>query len=81
MKNKINNSNAKMALNMMKMEVANELGYSYDELNDKVESNSPQNTLEGIAKNVLAGEQVGGKMTKNLVEMAEKSLLNNYRPK
>ncbi|SCH66681.1 MULTISPECIES: small, acid-soluble spore protein, alpha/beta type [unclassified Romboutsia] len=81
MKNKINNSNAKVALNMMKMEVANELGYSYDELNDKVECNSPQNTLEGIAKNVLAGEQVGGKMTKNLVEMAEKSLLNNYRPK
>ncbi|MDU4936212.1 MAG: small, acid-soluble spore protein, alpha/beta type [Peptostreptococcaceae bacterium] len=81
MENKNTNSNAKLALNMMKMEIANELGYDYNQVTDKIESNAPQNTLEGIAKNVLAGEQVGGKMTKNLVEMGEKALLNNYNSK
>ena len=65
----------------MKMEIANELGYDYNQVTDKIESNAPQNTLEGIAKNVLAGEQVGGNMTKNLVEMGEKALLNNYNSK
>ena len=81
MENKNTNSNAKLALNMMKMEISNELGYDYNQVTDKIESNAPQNTLEGIAKNVLAGEQVGGKMTKNLVEMGEKALLNNYNSK
>ncbi len=81
MENKNTNSNAKLALNMMKMEIANELGYDYNQVTDKIESNTPQNTLEGIAKNVLAGEQVGGNMTKNLVEMGEKALLNNYNSK
>lgn len=81
MENKNTNSNAKLALNMMKMEIANELGYDYNQVTDKIESNTPQNTLEGIAKNVLAGEQVGGNMTKNLVEMGEKVLLNNYNSK
>ncbi|MDU2198741.1 MAG: small, acid-soluble spore protein, alpha/beta type [Peptostreptococcaceae bacterium] len=81
MENKNTNSNAKLALNMMKMEIANELGYDYNQVTDKIESNAPQNTLEGIAKNVLAGEQVGGNMTKNLVEMGEKALLNNYNSK
>lgn len=81
MRTKNNNSNAKLALNMMKMEIANELGYNYNELTNKIQCNESNNTLESIAKNVFAGEQVGGKMTKNLVEMAEKSLLNNYRHK
>lgn len=81
MENKNTNSNAKLALNMMKMEIANELGYDYNQVTDKIESNTPQNTLEGIAKNVLAGEQVGGNMTKNLVDMGEKALLNNYNSK
>ena len=81
MENKNTNSNAKLALNMMKMEIANELGYDYNQVTDNIESNAPQNTLEGIAKNVLAGEQVGGNMTKNLVEMGEKALLNNYNSK
>lgn len=81
MENKNVNSNAKLALNMMKMEIANELGYDYNQVTDKIESKAPQNTLEGVAKNVLAGEQVGGNMTKSLVEMGEKALLNNYNSK
>ena len=81
MENKNVNSNAKLALNMMKMEIANELGYDYNQVTDKIDSKAPQNTLEGVAKNVLAGEQVGGNMTKSLVEMAEKALLNNYNSK
>ena len=81
MENKNTNSNAKLALNMMKMEIANELGYDYNQVTDKIESNAPQNTLEGTAKNVLAGEQVGGMMTKNLVAMGEKALLNKYNSK
>lgn len=75
------NSNAKLALNMMKMEIANELGYNYNSANDKIESNANQNTLEGISKNVLAGEQVGGMMSRKLVEMGEKALLQEYNAK
>ncbi len=70
--------NAKIALNSLKMEIANELGYNYNSLTDKVESNAPQNTLMGHAKNVLAGEEVGGQVSKRLVEMGERALLNKY---
>lgn len=70
--------NAKIALNSLKMEIANELGYNYNILTDKVESNAPQNTLMGHAKNVLAGEEVGGQVSKRLVEMGERALLNKY---
>lgn len=73
--------NAKIALNSLKMEIANELGYNYNSLTDKVESNAPQNTLMGHAENVLAGEQVGGQVSKKLVEMGEKALLEKYSPK
>lgn len=81
MTNKVPDSNAKRALNMMKLEIANEVGYNYNELTDKIESNAPQNNLEGISKNVLAGEEVGGMMTKNLVAMGEQSLLDEYNNK
>ena len=81
MTNKVPDSNAKRALNMMKLEIANEIGYNYNELTDKIESNAPQNNLEGISKNVLAGEEVGGMMTKNLVAMGEQSLLDEYNNK
>lgn len=70
--------NAKIALNSLKMEIANELGYNYNSFTDKVESNAPQNTLMGHAKNVLAGEEVGGQVSKRLVEMGEKALLEKY---
>ena len=70
--------NAKIALNSLKMEIANELGYNYNSLTDKVESNAPQNTLMGHAKNVLAGEEVGGQVSKRWVEMGERALLNKY---
>ena len=78
MTNKVPDSNAKRALNMMKLEIANEIGYNYNELTDKIESNAPQNNLEGISKNVLAGEEVGGMMTKNLVAMGEQALVDEY---
>ena len=70
--------NAKIALNSLKMEIANEIGYNYNILTDKVESNAPQNTLMGHAKNVLAGEEVGGQVSKRLVEIGERALLNKY---
>lgn len=81
MTNKVPDSNAKRALNMMKLEIANEVGYNYNELTDKIESNAPQNNLEGISKNVLAGEEVGGMMTKNLVAMGEQALVDEYKNK
>lgn len=71
-------SNAKKALSNLKMEIANELGYNYDSINDKVESNTPQGTLEGAAQNVLAGENFGGMMTRSLVEKGEKILMDQY---
>lgn len=70
--------NAKIAFNNLKMEIANELGYNYNNIADKVESNAPQDTIMGHAKNVLAGEQVGGQMSKKLVELGEKALLDKY---
>lgn len=71
-------NNAKQALSSLKMEIANELGYNYDSMNDKVESNAPQGTLEGAAQNVLAGENFGGMMTRSLVEKGEEILMNQY---
>lgn len=79
--NKPTNQNAKQALNMLKMEIANELGYNYNPVSDKIESNAAQNTLEGISKNVLAGEKVGGAMTKSLVSKGEEILLQKYKDK
>lgn len=76
--NKQTDPNAKQALNMLKMETAYELGFNYNPITDKIESNTPQDTLEGVAENVLAGEQVGGKMTKSLVALGEQMLLNEY---
>jgi Small, acid-soluble spore proteins, alpha/beta type. len=61
------------------MEIANELGYNYNDETDKVESNFDQSTLMGQAENVLAGEKVGGQITKNLVEMAERALMQEYK--
>lgn len=70
--------NAKNALNNLKMEIASELGFNYNATTDKVESNYSQKTLMGQAENVLAGEQVGGQISKKLVEMGEKALIEKY---
>lgn len=74
-------NNAKQALNSLKMEIASEMGYHYNMKTDKIESNVPQGTLLSQAKNVLAGEHVGGQMTKNLVQIGEETLLNQYNSK
>ena len=70
--------NAKIALNNLKMEIAHEMGFNYNSLTNKVESNAPQNTLMGQAENVLAGEQDGGQISKKLVEMGEQALIQKY---
>ena len=70
--------NAKIALNSLKMEIAHEMGFNYNSLTNKVESNAPQNTLMGQAENVLAGEQVGEQISKKLVEMGEQALIQKY---
>ena len=70
--------NAKIALNNLKMEITHEMGFNYNSLTNKVESNAPQNTLMGQAENVLAGEQVGGQISKKLVEMGEQALIQKY---
>ena len=70
--------NAKIALNNLKMEIAHEMGFNYNSLTNKVESHAPQNTLMGQAENVLAGEQVGGQISKKLVEMGEQALIQKY---
>lgn len=70
--------NAKIALNNLKMEIAHEMGFNYNSITNKVESNAPQNTLMGQAENVLAGEQVGGQISKKLVEMGEQALIQKY---
>ena len=60
------------------MEIAHEMGFNYNSLTNKVESNAPQNTLMGQAENVFAGEQVGGQISKKLVEMGEQALIQKY---
>ncbi|CAH2214797.1 alpha/beta-type small acid-soluble spore protein [Tepidibacter aestuarii] len=60
--------NAMKALNQMKYEIANELGIT-DELSNN------KGTLSA-GKNAFFGGYVGGQMTKKLVEMAEKQLIN-----
>ena len=70
--------NAKIALNNLKMEIAHAIGFNYNSITNKVESNAPQNTLMGQAENVLAGEQVGGQISKKLVEMGEQALIQKY---
>jgi len=74
-------NNAKEALNNLKMEIATEMGYHYNMKTDKIESNTSQETLVGHAENVLAGEKVGGQMTKNLVEKGMDALINKYNSK
>ncbi|MGL5347602.1 MAG: small, acid-soluble spore protein, alpha/beta type [Peptostreptococcaceae bacterium] len=71
-------NNAKEALSNLRMEIASEMGYHYNMKTDKIESNAPQGTLMGQAENVLAGEQVGGQMTKSMVELAEQALVDKY---
>ena len=56
--------NAKIALNNLKMEIAHEMGFNYNSLTNKVESNAPQNTLMGQDENVLDGDQVDGQISK-----------------
>lgn len=71
-------SNAAQALSNFKMEIAGELGYSYDPISDKIQSNAPQGTLDSAAQNVLAGENFGGMMTRSLVEKGEELLIKEY---
>ncbi|SKC81712.1 alpha/beta-type small acid-soluble spore protein [Maledivibacter halophilus] len=60
--------NAMKALNEMKYEIANELGITKNLLTNESGLDS--------GKNVFYGGYVGGHMTKKLVEMGEKELMN-----
>lgn len=59
------NPNAAKALEELKMEIANEMGLSNNLTND-----NPIN-------NIFTAGPVGGLMTRKLVEMGEKQLINN----
>lgn len=59
------NPNAVKALEELKMEIANEMGLSNNLTND-----NPIN-------NIFTAGPVGGLMTRKLVEMGEKQLINN----
>lgn len=69
MANKTKNPNAKAALNQMKLEIANELGMTID-------------NVEGANltahQNGEIGGKVGGQMSKKLVQMGEEALLRKY---
>lgn len=60
--------NAIKALNEMKYEIANELGITKNLLTNESGLNS--------GENVFYGGYVGGRMTRKLVEIAEKELVN-----
>ena len=60
--------NAIKALNQMKMEIAQEMG-----LQDKL------NNQENPINNVLTAGPVGGMMTRKLVEIGQRQLINKNR--
>jgi len=60
--------NAVKALNDLKYEIANELG-----LIDDIEKN------KGSIKNIFFAGHVGGHMTRRMVEIAEKSLIDKNK--
>ena len=72
MTNKYVNSNARKALQEMKLEIANEIGV---ETNNKYGSNNTSHA------NGQLGGRVGGLMSKRLVEMGELLLLQNFNSK
>ena len=71
-RNKIIDEKARKALELMKLEYADELGL-------------PHSNIGGASKssheNGMSGGYVGGLMTKKLVQMGEEELLRNYSPK
>lgn len=67
MSNKFIDSNAKKALDQMKLEIASEITRGSNILND----NMPIDSI-GISA------RVGGQMSKKLVEIGEKELLKKY---
>lgn len=67
MSNKAIDSNAKTALNQMKMEIASEFSRGTNLLNDG-------NPVDSIGLSA----RVGGQMSKKLVEMGERELLKRY---
>ena len=69
MANKYVNSNARKALQEMKLEIANEIG---------VETNNKYGSNNTSYENGQLGGRVGGLMSKRLVEMGELMLLQNY---
>lgn len=67
MNNKPMNSNAIKALEQMKLEIANEMGVA-DSLNN----------LDPI-ENIFTAGPVGGMMTRNLVAMGQKKLMEDHK--
>ena len=72
MANKNVNSNARKALQEMKLEIANELG---TQTSNKYGSNNT------AYENGQLGGRVGGLMSKRLVEMGQQALLKQYNSK
>ena len=72
MTKKLANPNAKSALNQMKLEIANELGIS---------SNNMDGTKHSAYENGVLGGRVGGLMSKRLVEMGQEQLIKQYNSK
>lgn len=62
------NPNAIRALKDLKEEIASELGITQELANNKGSLN--------VGKNVYLGGQLGGNMTKKLIELAEKQMLD-----
>ncbi len=69
MDKRILDPNAIKALNELKLEIANELGVSEAFINNK--------DLEDSTNNIFAAGPVGGLMTRKLVEMGEKELIDD----
>ena len=72
MANKYVDSNARKALQEMKLEIANELG---------VEANNKYGSNNTSYSNGQLGGRVGGQMSKRLVEMGQQALLKQYNSK
>lgn len=70
MARKLVDENARMALNQMKIECSNEIGANINHID-----NGANMTSESVGG--MCG-YVGGMMTRKLIEMGEKELINKY---
>ena len=72
MKNKSLDSNAIMALNQLKFEIAKKMGIDPGFRNK-------ERDLSGTVENIYTGGHLGGNMVRRMIEMSEKNMIHKEK--